>query len=461
MAVRERMIDVVDPARGAVLGRVEEAGDDGAAEAAQAAATAWRAWARTPPAGRGAALRAAADALRLRAHEVARLQSRENGRPLAESLGGVLAGAGTLDEFAAMATMPRGHTLAGAWEATDFAAPEPRGVAAALVPWNDPVAIACGPIGACLAAGNAIVVKPSEKTPLSTMLLADVLGAHLPDDVLRVVTGGPETGRALIEQPDVRLVLHTGSVATGREVAATCGRRLVKAVLELGGKDPLIVDGDVDPAWAAGQAATGAFANAGQVCTSVERIYVHRRVADAFLAALADRAEALRPGDPLAPSTTLGPLIDAAQRDVVEAHVGEALGTGAEAVTGGGRIEGAGFFHQPTVLTGVDDGMRVMREETFGPVAAVRPVASFDEALALANAGDYGLAATVLTRSQANAQRAWRELEVGTVKINAVWGGAPGGSAEPRRGSGLGLGYGPGLLREAGAQKVVHMEPAP
>ena len=461
MAVRARMIDVVDPAHGSVLGRVNEAGEEGAAAAVEAAAAAQRAWARTPPAGRGEALRAAAAALRARAHDVAQLQSRENGRPLAESVGGVMAGAGTLEEYAAMATMPRGRTLAGAWDATDFAAPEPRGVTAALVPWNDPIAIACGPVGACLAAGNAIVVKPSEKTPLSTMLLAEVLAPHLPDDVLSVVTGGPETGRALIARPEVRLVLHTGSVATGREVAAACGRRLVKAVLELGGKDPLIVDEDVDPDWAAGQAATGAFANAGQVCTSVERIYVHRAVAGAFIAALAGRAEALRAGDPLDPSTTLGPLIDQGQREVVEDHVGEAVALGAQVVTGGARLDGDGFFHAPTVLTGVGDRMRVMRDETFGPVAAVQTVDTFDDALRLANEGDHGLAATVLTRSQANAQRAWRELQVGTVKINAVWGGAPGGSAEPRRGSGLGLGYGPGLLREVSAQKVVHMEPAP
>ncbi|HET6692293.1 MAG TPA: aldehyde dehydrogenase family protein, partial [Miltoncostaeaceae bacterium] len=459
--VQERAINVIDPAHGTVLGLVDEAGEDGAAAAAEAAAAAQRGWARTAPAERGEALRAAAAALRARARDVAALQSRENGRPLAESLGGVMAGAGTLEEYGAMAAMPRGRTLAGAWDATDFAAPEPRGVAAALVPWNDPVAIACGPIGACLAAGNAIVVKPSEKTPLSTMLLADVLAPHLPPDVLRVITGGPETGRALIGRREVQVVLHTGSVATGRAVAAECGRRLVKAVLELGGKDPLIVDEDVDPEWAAGQAASGAFANAGQVCTSVERIYVHRAVAPAFIDALAARAGALRPGDPLEPSTTLGPLIDAGQRDVVEDHLAEAIGRGAEAVAGGARLDGEGFFHQPTVLTGVDDGMRVMREETFGPVAAVRTVDSFGEALRLADEGDYGLAATVLTRSQANAQRAWRELQVGTVKINAVWGGAPGGSAEPRRGSGMGLGYGPGLLREVSAQKVVHMEPAP
>ena len=163
---------------------------------------------------------------------------------------------------------------------------------------------------------------------------------------------------------------------------------------------------------------------------------VHRAVAGAFIAALSGRAEALRAGDPLDPSTTLGPLIDQGQREVVEDHVGEAVALGAQVVTGGARLDGDGFFHAPTVLTGVGDRMRVMRDETFGPVAAVQTVDTFDDALRLANGGDHGLAATVLTRSQAHAQRAWRELQVGTVKINAVWGGAPGGSAEPRRGSG-------------------------
>ena len=458
---RSDALDVIDPATGEVLGRVPDAGPGAVADAVDAAARAQREWERRPVAERGRALAAAAAAMRERAGEVAELQTRENGRPLAESLGGVMAGAGTLDEYAHLGPMYAGRAPASAWDATDLSLREPRGVAAALVPWNDPIAIACGPIGACLVTGGALVLKPSEKTPLSTLLAAEILGPHLPDDVLVVVTGGPRTGRALVEHPGVDLVLHTGSVATGREVAQACGRRLVKAVLELGGKDPLIVDEGVDPEWAARQAASGAFANAGQVCTSVERVYVHQRVAEPFARALALRAGELVPGHGLAPDTTLGPLIDTGQLEVVQAHVGAALAGGAEALAGGRAMTGDGAFHEATVLVGVDDDMAVMREETFGPVAAVRVVSSFDEALALAGAGDYGLAATVLTPSQAHAQRAVRELRVGTVKVNAVWGGAPGMSAEPRRASGLGLGYGPGLLDEVTVSKVIHLAPHP
>jgi succinate-semialdehyde dehydrogenase/glutarate-semialdehyde dehydrogenase len=456
-----RQIAVIDPADGSRIGTVP---DGGAAEATAAVAVARAAqagWTRVAPAERGAALRAAASALRARQDELALLQSRENGRPLGESLGGVQAGIGTLEEYARLGPLHGGRTLAGAWGAADFAVPEPRGVAVALVPWNDPVAIACGPVGACLATGNAVILKPSEKTPLCGLLLGEIMAAHLPDDVLQVVTGGPALGRALVRAPGVDLVLHTGSVPTGREVAAACGERLVKVVLELGGKDPLIVDEGVDPAWAARQAASGAFANAGQVCTSVERIYVHERVAEPFLDALVAEAEVLVAGDPRAPGTTLGPLIDAGQRELVETHVREARAAGAGVLHGARRIDGPGWFYAPTVLADVPDDVRLMREETFGPVAAVRVVGSFDEALAVADAGAYGLAATVLTPSQAHAQRAWRELRVGTVKVNAVWGGAPGGSAEPRGASGLGLGYGPGLLDEVTAMKVVHLEPSP
>lgn len=455
------MIDVIDPADGSRIDAVPDAGEEAVAEAVARALRAQRAWARRAPGERSRALLAGAADARRRAEEIADLQSRENGRPLAESLGGVMAGIGTIEEMAQLAPLRGGTALAGDWGATDLAVREPRGVAAALVPWNDPVAIACGPVGACLATGNALVLKPSERTPLSSVLLGEILGRHLPDDVLTVLTGGPQTGRALAAHPDVAVVLHTGSVATGREVAAACAARLATAVLELGGKDPLIVDDGVDPVWAARQAASGAFANAGQVCTSVERVYVHERVADAFLDALVAAADDLVPGAPADPGATLGPLIDEGQRELVAAHVGEALDAGAVALCGGRRLERPGFFYEPTVLAQVHAGMRVVDEETFGPVAAVQVVPSFEAALTAADASAYGLAATVLTASQANAQRAWRELQVGTVKVNEVWGGAPGGSAEPRRSSGSGLGYGPGLLDEVTAMKVVHLRPAP
>jgi acyl-CoA reductase-like NAD-dependent aldehyde dehydrogenase len=273
--------------------------------------------------------------------------------------------------------------------------------------------------------------------------------------------GDGALGAALAAHPGVDLVVHVGSVATGRSVALACAARGAKAVLELGGKDALIVDAGVDPVWAAAQAALGCFANAGQICTSIERVYVHRAVADAFVHELVRRATSLQVGPGTDPSTEMGPMIDIGQRAVVEAHVQAAVAEGAELRCGGTPIDGPGSFYPPTVLTGVAPGMAVVEEETFGPVAAVQVVDSFEEALSLANASSYGLAAVVLTPDMAHAQDAVRELAVGTVKVNAVFGGAPGGAASPHGASGDGFGYGPELLDELTRTRVVHLEPPP
>ncbi len=211
----------------------------------------------------------------------------------------------------------------------------------------------------------------------------------------------------------------------------------------------------MDPEWAAGQAALGAFANTGQICTSVERIFVHQDLADAFLVALVREAEA-RTGSP-----SFGPLVDEALRDLVHEQVREALDDGAEALIGGVVPDGPGSWYPATVLVGCRPSMTIMREETFGPIAPVQIVRDFDEALELAAHDRYGLAATVLSKDLDHIQRAVAALEVGTVKVNAVFGGAPGGSAEPRRASGSGFGYGPGLLDEMTLTKVVHIEAAP
>ncbi len=231
-------------------------------------------------------------------------------------------------------------------------------------------------------------------------------------------------------------------------------------VLELGGNDPLVVDQDVDPVWAAAQAATGAFANAGQICVSVERIYCHAELVEPFTDALVERAIALVMGDGRKDDTELGPLVDLAHRDQVHAHVTDAVGRGARLRAGGEVPDGPGAFYPATVLSDVPAGSRILAEETFGPVAPIVTVDSFDEGLELAAAGDHGLAATVLTGSQAHAQDAWRRLPVGTVKVNAVFGGAPGGAAHPHGVSGNSLGYGPELLDELTRYRVVHLEPA-
>jgi betaine-aldehyde dehydrogenase len=335
--------------------------------------------------------------------------------------------------------------------------PGPRGVVAAITPWNDPVAIACGLIGAALVTGNTVVFKPSERTPHTGVALADLLAAELPEGVLELVVGDGVAGAALARSPEVDLVCHVGSSATGRSIAQAAARNGTKVLLENGGNDPMVVDDNIDLEWAAEQAALGAFANAGQLCTSVERIYVVESAAEAFLDALTHRARALTSGPALNGSAGLAPLVDGRMRDMVHGHVVEAVEAGATLHVGGELPEAPGTFYPATVLSGCTQDMSVMREETFGPVAPVSVVPSFDAALDLACAGPYGLAAVVLTSSMEHAQRAWRELPVGTVKVNAAFGGAPGGAAEPRGVSGVGFGYGPELLDEMTVTKVVHL----
>jgi acyl-CoA reductase-like NAD-dependent aldehyde dehydrogenase len=319
-------------------------------------------------------VKAAARSLREHLDELAELTERETGKPAGDARGGVEAGIGTLEQYAELGPLHRGRTLQGSPDAFDAMVHEPRGVAAVLTPWNDPIAIACQLIGANVVVGNAVVFKPSERTPLGGERVARLIAEHLPDGVLEVLHGAGAVGRALVAEPGVDLVCHVGSVATGRQIAGEAARRGAKALLELGGKDAVIVDAGVDPAWAAAQVATGAFANAGQICVAAERVFVHRDVADAFLEALVREAGAAE----------IGPLIDARHRAHVHQHVQEAVHAGATVLAGGEVPDGPGFHYPPTVLTGVVPDMAVMAEETFGPVAPVMVVPDFDTALRLA-----------------------------------------------------------------------------
>lgn len=373
-------------------------------------------------------------------------------KPVGEARDSIMAGVGTLRQYAELGPTHRGRSLAGDAGAVDLMANGPRGVVAVITPWNDPVAVSCGLLGAALVTGNTVIYKPSERTPATGWRLAKLLAPHFPAGVLNLVNGDGSVGAALAAAP-VDVVAQVGSTATGRSIAAACARTGAKTLLENGGNDPLIVDAGVDPVWAAEQAALGAFANSGQICVSVERIYVHRPVAEPFIDALAAEADRW--------ASRLGPLVDRRLRDAVDDQVQRAIKDGATALRGGAVPAGPSAFYPPTVLAGCTDQMAVMREETFGPVAPVMAVDSFDEALRRAADSPYGLAATVLTRSMSHAQRAWRDLPVGTVKINAVFGGAPGGAAHPRRGSGQGFGYGPELLDEMTATKAVHLEAPP
>jgi succinate-semialdehyde dehydrogenase/glutarate-semialdehyde dehydrogenase len=420
--------------------------------AVKAARDAAPGWARTAPAARAAALHGAATALEEAADELAAIMSAEMGKPVDGARDSIGAGIGTLRQYAELGPTHRGRALAGDDAAIDLMAYAPRGVVAVITPWNDPVAVSCGLLGAALVTGNTVISKPSERTPATGWRLAQILAPHFPDGVFSLLSGDGSTGAALASA-EVDVVAQVGSTATGRSIAAACARTGAKALLENGGSDPLIVDADVDPVWAAQQAALGAFANSGQICVAVERIYAHRDVAAAFVDALA--AEADRWAD------DIGPLVDRRLREDVHGQVTAAVDAGARVVRGGTVPDGPGAYYPPTVLADCTDEMGVLREETFGPVAPVVTVDSFAEALARAAESPYGLAATVLTRSMSHAQQAWRELPVGTVKINAAFGGAPGGAAHPRRGSGQGFGYGPELLDEMTVTKAVHIEAPP
>ncbi|AGM05757.1 aldehyde dehydrogenase family protein [Amycolatopsis keratiniphila] len=446
---RPAVLEIRDPADDRLVGSVKAVTADGVKTAIATAKRSAPGWAATPAAERGIALKDAARSLRARAGELAVLIESETGKPREEAEEGVLAGAGTLEQYAELGPVHRGRSLLGDASATDLMVPEPRGVVVALTPWNDPVAVACGLLGAALVTGNTVVHKPSERCPHTGAWLGNVLAQALPDDVLQTVQGDGSVGAELAAHPDVDLIAHVGGTAAGRSIAASAARTGAKALLENGGNDPLVVDAGVDPVWAAEQAAIGAFANSGQICVSVERIHVHQDVADAFLTALVAEAGQRK----------LAPLVDRRHREGVHAQVAEAIAQGADPLAGGFVPDGPGAHYPATVLAGCTPGMRVLTGETFGPVAPVTVAADFDQALEQAAAGEYGLAATVLTSSMAHAQRAWRELPVGTVKINNVFGGAPGGAAHPRGASGSGYGYGPELLDEMTQTKVVHLGP--
>ncbi len=449
-------ITILSPHDGSPVGTLSCAGADEVRGAVATARAAARDWARTSPEERGSILRDAADALAGHAAELAELNTRETGKLPGEALGGVRAGVGTLHQYAELGPVHRGHSLRGSVLAADWTVAEPRGVVVALTPWNDPVAVAAGLLGAALVTGNTVVHKPSDRCPHTGARLGEILAGALPVGVLVTVTGGPEAGRLLTSLPGVDMFAHVGSTVTGNAIARAAVETGAHVIRENGGNDALVVDDDVDPVWAAEQAAIGAFTNAGQICTSVERIYVHRSIAEPFLEALTAQART-RNGDP----ELLAPLVDRRLRETVHEHVSDALAHGATALEGGQVPDGPGAAYPATVLRDCTDGMVVMREETFGPVAPVRVVDSFGEGLRLAAADRYGLAASVLTGRIGHAQQAVAELGVGTVKVNHVFGGAPGGAAQPRRDSGAGFGYGPELLDEMTEVKVVHVEMPP
>jgi acyl-CoA reductase-like NAD-dependent aldehyde dehydrogenase len=339
----------------------------------------------------------------------------------------------------------------------------PLGLIGVIGPWNYPLINSFGDCIPALAAGNSVILKPSEVTPLTSLLLAEGLReSGLPADVLQIATGRGETGAALIEQVD--MIMFTGSTKTGRKVAETAARRLIPASLELGGKDPMVVLRDADVERAANTAVWGSMMNAGQTCISIERAYVEAPVYDEFVAKVTEKARALRQGQSGAPgSVDIGAVTFPPQLDVLEDHVGDAVAKGARVLTGGKRGgEGTGGdFFEPTVLVDVDHSMKIMTEETFGPTLPIMKVTDEDEAVRLANDSIYGLAGSVFGRDTAHAEEIARRLDTGAVCVNDALVNyfameLPMGGAKA---SGLGSRHGAGGIRKYSSQQAILVTP--
>ncbi|NGO68127.1 gamma-aminobutyraldehyde dehydrogenase [Streptomyces boncukensis] len=415
---------VVDPATGERVYGYELAGAADVDRAVAAARRAFPGWAGATPAERSDAMHRWAARLRELTGELVHAESLQCGKPLKLSAGFDVPG--SIDNvafFAGAARQPAGVAAAEySAEHTSYVRREPLGVVGSIAPWNYPLQMAAWKVLPAVAAGNTIVLKPSELTPFTALMFADAArAAGIPDGVVNVVTGdGPETGEALAGHPDVSMISFTGSTAVGQRVAQLAAAGVKRLHLELGGKAPFVVLDDADPEAAAHGAVAGALINSGQDCTAATRAYVQRPLYDAFVGAVADLMAGVRVGDPFADGTDLGPLISHAHRDRVAGFVDRARGY-ATVVTGGTAPGGdlaKGAYYLPTLVTGAPQDSEIVQREVFGPVLAVLPFDSDDEGIALANDTPYGLAASAWSRDVLRTGRAAREIRAGCVWIN-------------------------------------------
>ncbi len=410
---------------------------EGIVERARAAGVRWRA---LPLASRMTQLEGVAVRLKEETARLGAIASAEMGKPIAEATGEAKYCADRfVEDLQSIANALAPYTRSDERTISTIAF-DPFGVVAAITPWNFPILILQQSVLPALLAGNAVVAKPSEVTPRVAAAYYSILNEFLPQDLLMVVFGDGEQGRALVAS-SVDLIVFTGSRNTGAHIAAVAGKRLARVILELGGKDPMLVLDDADLVRAADFAANNSFRNAGQVCVSTERIYVDRSIARAFEHALVERAAMLKVGDPSDPATTIGPMSSARQKAIVQSHIEDAVKRGAR-VLFGGRPQ-AGNFVEPTVLAGVDHTMKIMREETFGPVACIMEVASIDEAVTLANDSPFGLGAAVFGADEARAMLVAERIETGMVGVNQGCGGAKGCPWVGAKQSGIGFHSGP------------------
>lgn len=417
--------DVVNPATGEVVATVELAGPAEVDAAVAAARAAFAEWSRTTPAERSTALHALARRLDAMADDLAVTETRQTGKAI--RLSREFDVPGTVDNasfFAGAARLLEGRA-AGEYSPghTSWTRREPVGVVGSVAPWNYPLQMAGWKVLPAVAAGNTVVLKPSELTPLTSLMLVDACrDAGIPDGVVSVVVGtGPQAGEALVAHPDVDMVSFTGSTAVGRRVMGRAAERGARVHLELGGKAPFVVLDDADPEAAVHGAVAGALVNTGQDCTAATRAIVARSLYDEFVSGVADLMRSVRVGDPADPATDMGSLVSQRQQERVHGFVERARAAGAKVVTGG-RAPGGdlarGAFYEPTLVTGAAPDSEILREEVFGPVLVVLPHDGDDDAIAQANDTPYGLAASVWTRDVVRAQDATRRIRAGCVWVN-------------------------------------------
>ena len=416
--------ETINPATGQPLARVQIAGPEDVDRAVKAAHDAFGPWSQTTGAARGRILRRAADLLRARRDELARLEVQDTGKPIAEAMVvDIDSGADCIEYFAGQAAGLHGDHIDLGRTAFGYTRREPLGVCAGIGAWNYPLQIACWKSAPALACGNTMVFKPSELTPLTALKLAEIYSeAGLPAGAFNVVQGAAETGKALVRHPDVAKVSLTGEVGTGKRVMADAAAGLKQVSLELGGKSPLIVFADADLDNAVKAAMMANFYTQGEVCSNGTRVFVERALHNRFIDALVARTERMTVGDPLDPATQVGALISAEHRAKVESYIAAGKEAGARLLCGGTRPEdpalAGGYFLTPAIFDRCSDAMSIVREEIFGPVMAVLTFEGEGEAIRRANQTPFGLSAGVFTRDLARAHRVIARLQAGTCWIN-------------------------------------------
>ncbi|GAA0196375.1 aldehyde dehydrogenase [Glutamicibacter creatinolyticus] len=446
----DRYFSSTNPATLEELYEVARGGEQDVDRAVKAAHRAFssEAWNSLSATARGHLLRRLGDLVGENAEKLARYESLDNGKLLREMRGQLATLPEYLYYYAGLADKVQGSQVPTLNPAIlNYTQREALGVVGAITPWNSPLTLTVSKLAPALAAGNTVVIKPSEYTSRTVLLLAELADqAGFPAGVINVVTGyGAEAGAALVAHPLLAKISFTGSTATGSRIASQAASRFIGCTLELGGKSPNVVFDDANVANAAMGVVAGIYAAAGQTCIAGSRVFAHKSIYDELLERVTERAKSINIGDPLADATELGPLAFEDQLDKVSSYVKIGAAEGATVHAGGGRPEGLelpGYFFSPTVLTDVSNDMRVVREEIFGPVAAIMPFEHEDELLTLANDTEYGLAAGVWTQNLARAHRMARKLEAGTVWVNTYRAMSPMSPRQGFKNSGVGIEHG-------------------